>query len=40
VPSPVEYYALLPPGYDETGEPLPLVLNPHGGGRRDVLGVQ
>jgi len=38
VPSPVEYYALLPPGYDETSEPLPLVLNLHGGGgSRDVL---
>ena len=41
VPSPVEYYALLPPGYDETDEPLPLVLNLHGGGgSRDVLGVR
>ena len=41
VPSPVEYYALFPPGYDETDEPLPLVLNLHGGGgSRDVLGVR
>lgn len=38
VPSPVEYYALLPPGYDELTGPLPLVLNLHGGrGSRDVL---
>lgn len=41
VPSPVEYYALLPAGYDEMEEPLPLVLNLHGGGgSRDVLGVR
>jgi len=32
VPSPVEYYALLPPGFDGEGEALPLVLNLHGGG--------
>jgi S-formylglutathione hydrolase len=38
VPSPVEYYALLPPGYADASEPLPLVLNLHGGGgNRDVL---
>ncbi len=41
VPSPVEYYALLPPGYDDLEEPVPLVLNLHGGGgSRDVLGVR
>ena len=41
VPSPVEYYALVPPGYDDMEEPLPLVLNLHGGGgSRDVLGVR
>ena len=38
VPGPVEYYALLPPGYvteqgaEHGAEPLPLVLNLHGGG--------
>jgi S-formylglutathione hydrolase len=38
VPSPVEYYALLPPGYADATEPYPLVLNLHGGGGdRDVL---
>jgi S-formylglutathione hydrolase len=38
VPSPVAYYALLPPGYDAGGAPLPLVLNLHGGGgNREVL---
>ena len=38
VPGPVEYYALLPPGYDGMSEALPLVLNLHGGGgSRDVL---
>jgi S-formylglutathione hydrolase len=38
VPGPVEYYALLPPGYADAAEPLPLVLNLHGGrGNRDVL---
>ena len=28
----VEYTVLLPPGYDKTSEPLPLLLNMHGGG--------
>ena len=38
VPSPVEYYALLPPGYAETNDALPLVLNLHGGGgNREAL---
>ncbi len=38
VPSPVLYYALLPPGWQRDGEPLPLVLNLHGGGGdREVL---
>ena len=38
VPSPVEYYALLPPGYAERSKPMPLVLNLHGGGgNRGVL---
>jgi S-formylglutathione hydrolase len=38
VPSPVPYYALLPPGYQADGDPVPLVLNLHGGGgSRDVL---
>lgn len=38
VPGPVEYHALLPPGYDGDGAALPLVLNLHGGGgSRDVL---
>ena len=38
VPGPVEYYALLPPGYDDLDEPLPLVLHLHGGGgSRDQL---
>ena len=32
VPSPVAYYALLPPGYATDTEPLPLVLGLHGGG--------
>lgn len=32
VPSPVAYYALLPPGYAALTEPLPLVLALHGGG--------
>jgi S-formylglutathione hydrolase len=32
VPGPVEFYVLLPPGYDTTGERYPLVLNLHGGG--------
>ncbi len=32
VPSPAEYGVLLPPGYDEAGEPLPLCLFLHGGG--------
>ena len=38
VPEPVEYYALLPPGYDGLKEKIALVLNLHGGGgSRDVL---
>lgn len=38
VPGPVEYYALLPPGYDDLSEPIPLVLHLHGGGgSRDQL---
>ncbi len=38
VPGPVEYYALLPPGYDDLDEPIPLVLHLHGGGgSRDQL---
>lgn len=38
VPLPVEYYALLPPGYSESSDAIPLVLNLHGGGgSRDVL---
>ncbi len=32
VPGPVEFYVLLPPGYNETGERYPLVLDLHGGG--------
>ena len=32
VPGGVEYTVLLPPGYDKTSEPLPLLLNMHGGG--------
>jgi len=32
VPSPVEYNALLPDGYDTIKEPLPLLLFLHGGG--------
>lgn len=41
VPSPVAYYALLPPGYAEGTESLPLVLNLHGGGgSREVLARQ
>ncbi|MBS1789781.1 MAG: esterase [Acidobacteria bacterium] len=32
VPSPVEYAALLPDGYDTAKEPLPLLLFLHGGG--------
>lgn len=32
VPSPVEYNALLPDGYDSIKEPLPLLLFLHGGG--------
>lgn len=38
VPGPVVYYAVLPPGYDAEGDPLPLVLDLHGGGgSREVL---
>ena len=33
VPSPVEYAALLPDGYDGQGEPLPLLLMLHGSSR-------
>jgi S-formylglutathione hydrolase len=41
VGQPVVYYALLPPGYDAATEPLPLVLNLHGGGgSREVLARQ
>lgn len=37
-PTPVDYYALQPPNYDERSEPLPLVLNLHGGGgNREAL---
>ena len=32
IPGEVEYAVLLPPGYDNSGEPLPLLLNMHGGG--------
>lgn len=32
VPGPVPCAVLLPPGYEEGGEPLPLCLNLHGGG--------
>lgn len=32
VPSTVEYYALLPPNYAKAKDPIPLVLNLHGGG--------
>ena len=32
VRSPVEYYALLPPGYSTDAGPYPLVINLHGGG--------
>ncbi len=32
VPGPVEYAVLLPDGYSEDSDPLPLVLNLHGGG--------
>ncbi len=38
VSSPVEYYALLPPGYSTSGERYPLVIDLHGGGgTRDNL---
>jgi S-formylglutathione hydrolase len=41
VPGPVQYYALVPPGYDALTEPVPLVLNLHGGGgNREVLARQ
>jgi S-formylglutathione hydrolase len=39
VPSPVEYYALLPPGYEAATEPYPLVLKLHGG-RGDRTGLK
>jgi S-formylglutathione hydrolase len=32
VPGPVEFYVLLPPGYETSGERYPLVLDLHGGG--------
>lgn len=32
VPSPVEYAALLPDGYETAKDPLPLLLFLHGGG--------
>ena len=32
VSDPVEYYALLPPGYDTSESSLPLLLVLHGGG--------
>lgn len=32
MPSPAQYSVLLPPGYDETTDPLPLCLFLHGGG--------
>jgi len=32
VPSPVPYLVLLPPGYDPSGPPIPLLYNLHGGG--------
>lgn len=32
VPSPVQYSVLLPKGYSEASEPLPLLLSLHGGG--------
>lgn len=38
VPGPVPVAVLLPPGYDQASEPLPLCLNLHGGGSsRDHL---
>ncbi|MEW6303921.1 MAG: alpha/beta hydrolase-fold protein [Verrucomicrobiota bacterium] len=38
VPGPVKFYVLLPPDYDAAKEPLPLLLNLHGGGGdREVL---
>ena len=38
VPGPVEFAVLLPDGYDQSGDPYPLLLNLHGGrGSRDVL---
>ena len=38
VPGPVEFYVLLPPGYNAGGERYPLVLNLHGGrGSRAAL---
>ncbi len=41
VPSPVPYAVLLPATYDAGAEPLPLVLNLHGGGgNREVLARQ
>ena len=32
VPDEVEYAVLTPPGYDKSGDPLPLLINMHGGG--------
>ena len=41
VPGPVEYAVLLPDGYSETSDPVPLVLLLHGdGGSRDGLSGQ
>jgi S-formylglutathione hydrolase len=42
VPGPVPVAVLLPPGYEEASEPLPLCLSLHGGGssRDDVIAAQ
>ena len=32
MPGQVDYAILLPPGYEESAEPLPLLVNMHGGG--------
>ena len=32
IPGNVEYTVILPPSYDKTSEPLPLLINMHGGG--------
>ncbi len=31
IPGAIEYAVLLPEGYDPKGEPLPLLINMHGG---------